>query len=997
MRKVKLSIKIIAILLILFLVPATKTHAQTSDTIEFKTSIIDQDQNALPDGTYNFRFALYNQPLGGIALWSEDWFGVQVRKAAISVPLGSAVAFPKNLFKNSSLYLQICLDANSSGGDGSNECAGSYEENFKPRKVITAVPWAFNAKSLGPVTIANGETGYNVDTYGDQGKLLNLNFNDNQRFTVSSNGDVNFGVGLTNFVFSPENNLLKLTESSDIYFGDNISLRGTTGAGLVGISTLGLQSITGNTLQAVVNNIDGLLKWRPNGNSIFYNGGNVGVGISAPAYPLDINGTGNFTNGIIIGDNTNITAGAIRFAASTFEGYDGVSWIPFAGAGSLPVTDNGAGLAYITNIANDFAVGGSSTSAPYYFNPDVGTGFATYLRPISVGDNTGFNPGTNLISLNATGTAAVSGGNYSSFRNNLAYTPTGGAGIEVVHGNEVNVTVNAGDGTGLSRIRGQRTVVTNNSSGVTDIVLGNSTQVNNNGVTTGNVNALFGNVTNTADYNLLFGVTAQASNSSAAYSGTGSVAGLNISAQNNGGGASGTLQGISALAQNDGTVDAQQYVFAGSLINNGTATTALTYGERLTTRNNGNTGEYGGGFFETYNNGDTNGQPANGVRNFIYNGDSAVATTPTLNGISNLTQNFALGNVTGDLRGISNTVANSGVVFGNIYGIISTDGTTTVMINSNSTYAIDTTGGPVRFSNEAVVGNSIGSETGSIRFNGTDFEGYNGSTWVPFGGGSSQWTDSGSNIYFVGGAVGIGASPSGSYALEVTGDAYISATSTLIGAVGIGTVPGVDMLTVNGTSNFGNDISITGTTTTTFLNVNSTSQFNGDVLVSNASLCVDGGTGCPALSPGGIYGDLAYQEFDVAENILAESNIEAGDLVSTKEGEREVVRKSNSANERNLLGIISTNPGSLGGFNLQPRNGFIVLPLVLSGRVPVKVSIENGSISAGDPITSSSIPGVGMKATSSKAKIVGYAMESYSGQLGQISKIVVIFQPGYLP
>ena len=58
--------------------------------------------------------------------------------------------------------------------------------------------------------------------------------------------------------------------------------------------------------------------------------------------------------------------------------------------------------------------------------------------------------------------------------------------------------------------------------------------------------------------------------------------------------------------------------------------------------------------------------------------------------------------------------------------------------------------------------------------------------------------------------------------------------------------------------------------------------------------------------------------------------------------------------------------------------------VALSGRVPVKVSTENGQIKAGDYLTSSSIPGVAMKANSD-GMMIGQALTSYDGvEVGQV-------------
>lgn len=49
----------------------------------------------------------------------------------------------------------------------------------------------------------------------------------------------------------------------------------------------------------------------------------------------------------------------------------------------------------------------------------------------------------------------------------------------------------------------------------------------------------------------------------------------------------------------------------------------------------------------------------------------------------------------------------------------------------------------------------------------------------------------------------------------------------------------------------------------------------------------------------------------------------------------------------------------------------------LAGRVPVKMSTKNGNIAPGDYITTSDIPGVGMKATE-PGRVIGKALTGLS-------------------
>lgn len=125
---------------------------------------------------------------------------------------------------------------------------------------------------------------------------------------------------------------------------------------------------------------------------------------------------------------------------------------------------------------------------------------------------------------------------------------------------------------------------------------------------------------------------------------------------------------------------------------------------------------------------------------------------------------------------------------------------------------------------------------------------------------------------------------------------------------------------------------------------------------------------------------------DLAEfYTTADSSIEAGDIVSGDALLSTGVKKSTRAYEDNLFGIISTYPAlAIGNVTKEGVGG---VPVALSGRVPVKVTTENGPIKAGDYLTSSSIPGVAMKATKA-GPVVGIAMHDYDSQSGMVLTFV---------
>ncbi|MEK7153576.1 MAG: hypothetical protein AAB834_06505, partial [Patescibacteria group bacterium] len=89
-----------------------------------------------------------------------------------------------------------------------------------------------------------------------------------------------------------------------------------------------------------------------------------------------------------------------------------------------------------------------------------------------------------------------------------------------------------------------------------------------------------------------------------------------------------------------------------------------------------------------------------------------------------------------------------------------------------------------------------------------------------------------------------------------------------------------------------------------------------------------------------------------------------------------IVAKATVGSSR-VIGIVSTSPWQSFGKGVievsqNPQ------PVALNGRVPVKVSLENGPIAVGDRITSSSVAGVGMRATA-EGPTVGIALEPFDG------------------
>ncbi|MFC2105131.1 hypothetical protein ACFLRV_00525, partial [Candidatus Bipolaricaulota bacterium] len=134
---------------------------------------------------------------------------------------------------------------------------------------------------------------------------------------------------------------------------------------------------------------------------------------------------------------------------------------------------------------------------------------------------------------------------------------------------------------------------------------------------------------------------------------------------------------------------------------------------------------------------------------------------------------------------------------------------------------------------------------------------------------------------------------------------------------------------------------------------------------------------------------------DVAERINTSEWVEAGDVVEIDPDHAGFFRKATDAYSRRVAGIISTSPGVVLGNSSDPVSGKWDDDrpvLAITGRVPCKVTAENGAIEIGDLLVASSIPGVAMKGDPalSIGAAVGKAMEPLEEGDGEIMAQVML-------
>jgi hypothetical protein len=131
---------------------------------------------------------------------------------------------------------------------------------------------------------------------------------------------------------------------------------------------------------------------------------------------------------------------------------------------------------------------------------------------------------------------------------------------------------------------------------------------------------------------------------------------------------------------------------------------------------------------------------------------------------------------------------------------------------------------------------------------------------------------------------------------------------------------------------------------------------------------------------------------DLAELYYSSQKLELGDLVGIDPERPGAVIRSDLAYENSLIGVVSAKPFALlMALSQEKLDNPNYHPVSLAGKMLVKISLENGPIKAGDPLTSSSAPGYAMKATKS-SRIIGHAFESYDGSINVTSGVEEMFE-----
>jgi|GEM_PF-1681420 len=281
---------------------------------------------------------------------------------------------------------------------------------------------------------------------------------------------------------------------------------------------------------------------------------------------------------------------------------------------------------------------------------------------------------------------------------------------------------------------------------------------------------------------------------------------------------------------------------------------------------------------------------------------------------------------------------------------------------------------------------------------------------------SRNWiiSNQGGNLYFATSSSVNYASSTNTFLTASSSGAAGFSTTSPFAWLSINSLPGTPYLAIGSSTETSILFDAAGNIEVGTSSANGGIAYQRDLKVYNGAICADnnGTAKCQTpLTAGVVYGDSSsFAASDVAENYpVTDPAVEAGDIImvaSNISGEEKTKRnadvkdikekykdesaslvdslkgsvtKAEKGQEQKIIGAISTEPGVLLGDATGLSLGSSFKPVALSGRVPVKVSLEGGEIKAGDHITISSSPGIGMRLNFS-GTAVGTALEDFNGQ-----------------
>jgi hypothetical protein len=273
--------------------------------LNYQGYLVDSSDSSAVTGTLEMTFKLFGAETDGTELWSETHTAVTVSNGTFQVFLGGLTSFPEGLFDGSELWLQTQVGT----------------EILSPRKPLVSVAysqtdgdWSVAGDDIfrmdGNVGIGRDDPITELDVLGHariQGGLYVAQPGTNESLVNIYSS----GISDWELVAAFDANRFDIREYNGI---PSLSI---TAGGDVGIGTItpGARldvngSVTADTYYGDGSNLTGISgstddDWTIDGDDVYHQTGNVGIGTSSPGHPLDVSGAVQATT--YYGDGSNLT------------------------------------------------------------------------------------------------------------------------------------------------------------------------------------------------------------------------------------------------------------------------------------------------------------------------------------------------------------------------------------------------------------------------------------------------------------------------------------------------------------------------------------------------------------------------------------------------------------------------------------------------------------------------------------------------------------------
>ena len=348
--------------------------AADNSTINFSATITTKDNQAL-NGSYNFRFSLYETTSKGDPVWRETWLGfhkVKIEDGIFRVKLGAIENLTDIDFSTRTYYLKIEFDPDNNG---------IFDEPFEQRIPIYNQAAADSTSSTNSTSQSN--LGDQLAASGNVTIAGNWTFENTLNVSGLDIADLSGILKASDGLVSGNATTTDLTEGNNLYFteervddrvagllqdSDSISWSYDDGSGtLIGTVSNVQSSLSGGDGIAISSNVV----------SVDYNTANLKISSGQLNTIQDISTTANpqFAGAILTGTVQIKSANPLRFYdgdSSNFVGFKAPSAVSSNITWTLPSTDGTAGQVLITDGSglldwtdNGSGGGGASTSATY--------------------------------------------------------------------------------------------------------------------------------------------------------------------------------------------------------------------------------------------------------------------------------------------------------------------------------------------------------------------------------------------------------------------------------------------------------------------------------------------------------------------------------------------------------------------------------------------------------------------------------------------------------